>query len=63
MNRQAFDPATFTSRMTKVELIAVLLYLPLHVWLLPLLLFSLPGRGDVKRIGANSEHHLSTHTP
>ena len=39
MNRQAFDPATFTSRMTKGELIAVLLYLPLHVWLLPLLLF------------------------
>ena len=43
MNRQAFDPASFTSRMTKGELIAALFYLPLHVWLLPLLLYSLPA--------------------
>ena len=41
MNRQTFDPASFTSRMTRGELIAVLLYLPLHIWLLPQLLYSL----------------------
>ena len=53
MNRQAFDPATFTSRMTKGELIAVLLYLPLHVWLLPLLLFSLPAASGISELQIN----------
>ena len=53
MNRQAFDPATFTSRMTKGELIAVLLYLPLHVWLLPLLLYSLPAASGISELQIN----------
>ena len=53
MNRQAFDPASFTSRMTKGELIAVLLYLPLHVWLLPLLLYSLPAASGISELQLN----------
>ena len=53
MNRQSFDPAGFTSRQTHGETIAALLYLPLHVWLLPLLLSSLPEAGGLSVLAIN----------
>lgn len=42
MKLQKYDPGMFTSRMSAAETAAVLLYLPVHVWLLPRLLYSLP---------------------
>ena len=50
-SRKAPVPEAFTSRMTAWELAAVLLYLPVHIWLLPLLLYRLPatsGLSDLK---------------
>ena len=50
-SRKAPVPEAFTSRMTAWELAAVLLYLPVHIWLLPLLLYKLPatsGLSDLK---------------
>ena len=49
--RKAPIPQEFTSWMSKWELAAALLYLPLHIWLLPLLLTRLPamsGLSDLK---------------
>ncbi len=40
--KSRYDPSSFTSSMTKGEYIATLFWLPMHIWLLPLLLFSLP---------------------
>ena len=53
MNRQTFDPASFTSRMTRGEIIAVLLYLPLHIWLLPQLLYSLSATSGLSDLQIN----------
>ena len=50
-SRKAPVPEAFTSRMATWELAAVLLYLPVHIWLLPLLLYRLPataGLSDLK---------------
>ena len=35
------NPVNFTSRLTKGETVAALAYLPVHLWLLPLLLHQL----------------------
>ena len=40
--RPGYDPGTFTSAMSRAEKLAVLLWLPIHVWFLPKLLYSLP---------------------
>ncbi|MCR5138186.1 MAG: CPBP family intramembrane metalloprotease [Oscillospiraceae bacterium] len=40
--RPPLRPGDFGSRMTRGETAAVLLYFPLHLWLLPLLLLGLP---------------------
>ena len=53
MKRTLFDPADFTSRLTRGELIAALIYLPLHVWLIPLLLYSLPETKMLSDITVN----------
>ena len=34
----------FSSRMTRTETVSALVYLPIHIWLLPLLLQHLPGQ-------------------
>ena len=54
MNRPASpDPIPFTSRMTRGETIAVLVYLPLHIGLLPMLLLSLPETAGLSEIQLN----------
>ena len=53
MRRSGFDPSGFTSRMTRGEMIAALVYLPLHVWLLPLLLFRLPATSGFSELQVN----------
>ena len=53
MNRSGFDPSSFTSRMTPGEMIAALLYLPLHIWLLPTLLCSLPETKGLSELALN----------
>ena len=51
--RGAYDPQDFTSRMTPGETVAALLYLPLHIWLLPRLLFSLPQTAGLSDLSIN----------
>ena len=51
--RGAYDPQSFTSRMTPGETVAALLYLPLHIWLLPRLLFSLPQTAGLSDLTIN----------
>lgn len=55
MNRKSRRPAPepFTSRMTNRELAAALLYLPVHVWLLPQLLYRLPDMAGLSELNAN----------
>ena len=53
MNRTSPDPTLFTSRMTRGETIAALLYLPLHVWLLPTILYSLPEIAPLSDLTVN----------
>ena len=53
MREQPYDPIGFTSRMTRGETIAALLYLPLHVWLLPRLLYSLPETAGLTDLTVN----------
>ena len=53
MNRLSPDPDFFTSRMTRGEVIAALLYLPLHVWLLPALLLYLPATAGISELTLN----------
>ena len=53
MNRPDYDPGSFTSHMTRGEVIAALLYLPLHIWLLPTLLYSLPGLKGLSDLTVN----------
>ena len=52
MNRLSTDTDFFTSRMTRGEVVAALLYLPLHVWLLPMLL-SLPATSGISELTLN----------
>ena len=53
MNREGFDPSSFTSGMSRGEQIAALLYLPLHLWLLPSLLFSVPETSALSDLTIN----------
>ena len=53
MKRELYDPNSFTSRMTLRETAAVLLYLPLHVWLFPWLLYSLPQTAGLPELAVN----------
>lgn len=53
MKKSRFDLTSFTSRMTRGETIAALLWLPLHIWLLPLLLSSLPEAGELSVLAIN----------
>ena len=53
MNRRIPDPFPFTSRMTRGEVIAALVYLPLHVWLLPVLFYYLPATSEISDLTLN----------
>ena len=53
LNRNPSGNDGFTSRMTRGETAAALIYLPLHVWLLPTLLVSLPAAGGLSDLGLN----------
>lgn len=46
-------PVVFTSALNRAESIAVLGYLPLHLWLLPLALAALLQRGVLDELGLN----------
>ena len=52
-SKKAPVPQEFTSRMSKWELIAALLYLPLHVWLLPRLLTVIPAAAELSDLNVN----------
>lgn len=43
----------FTSRLSKKETVAVLAYLPVHLWLLPLLLQQMIDQGGMDEVAAN----------
>ena len=47
------NPVEFTSRLTKKETAAVLAWLPVHLWLLPLLLQQMINRGAMDDVAAN----------
>ena len=47
------NPVNFTSRLTKGETVAALAYLPVHLWLLPLLLQQMINRGAMDDVAAN----------
>ena len=49
----ARTPVNFTSRLSKKETVAVLAWLPVHLWLLPLLLQQLMNRGAMDDVAAN----------
>ena len=51
--KKAPVPQEFTSRMSKWELIAALLYLPLHVWLLPRLLTMIPATAELSDLNVD----------
>ena len=53
MKRAPYDPNSFTSQMAPREGIAVLMYLPLHLWLIPLLLYSLPETASLSTLAVN----------
>ena len=52
-SKKAPVPQEFTSRMSKWELIAALLYLPMHVWLLPRLLTVIPAAAELSDLNVN----------
>lgn len=52
-SKKAPVPQEFTSRMSKWELIVALLYLPLHVWLLPRLLTVIPATAELSDLNVN----------
>ena len=54
MNARGYDPGSFTSRMTKGEVIAALIWLPIHVWLLPTVLYSLPELQSLSDLSVNT---------
>ena len=47
------NPVEFTSRLTKKETADVLAWLPVHLWLLPLLLQQMINRGAMDDVAAN----------
>ena len=47
------NPVKFTSRLTTKETAAVLACLPVHLWLLPLLLQQMINRGAMDDVAAN----------
>ena len=47
------NPVEFTSRLTKKETAAVLAWLPVHLWLLPLRLQQMINRGAMDDVAAN----------
>ena len=49
----ARTPVNFTSRLSKKETVAVLAWLPVHLWLLPLLLQQMINRGAMDDVAAN----------
>ena len=53
MKRSSYDPNSFTSHMTRGEGIAALVYLPLHLWLIPTALFSLPQTSSMSTLYIN----------
>ncbi len=53
LRRGGFDPSGFTSRMTRGEIAAALFWLPLHIWLFPLLLYSLPETAGLSDLQIN----------
>ena len=53
MKRTSPDTEVFTSRLTRGETAAALLYLPLHVWLLPAILYSLPETAGASDLTVN----------
>ena len=53
MNDTSPDTDLFTSRMTRGEVIAALLYLPLHVGLIPSLLYRLPATSSLSDLTVN----------
>lgn len=48
-----WTPERFTSAMTRGERIAVLLYFPLHLWLLPMVLLRLPLTAGLSEVDLN----------
>ena len=53
MRRAPYDPNSFSSYMTRREGIAVLVYLPLHLWLIPIALLSLPQTASLSTLAVN----------
>jgi len=53
MRRSRQTPAAFTSAMTKKETIAVLIWLPVYIWLLPRLLWSSPSGASLSEADVN----------
>ncbi len=53
MNRERYDQAGFTSCMTRGERVAALLYLPVHLGLLPWLICSLPQTAELSDLEVN----------
>ncbi len=51
--KKAPVPLEFTSRMSNWELAAALLYLPLHIWLLPTLLTMIPATAGLSDLRIN----------
>ena len=47
------NPVEFTSHLTKGETVAALAWLPVHLWLLPLLLQQMINRGAMDDVAAN----------
>ena len=47
------DPISFTSRMDRREAVCALLWMPMHLWLLPRLAVSLMERGVISELQAN----------
>lgn len=53
MKLEHYNPNSFSSRMTPAETAAAILYLPVHVWLLPLLLLVLPETRELPELSLN----------
>ena len=53
MKQNSYDPDSFTSRMTGAETAAALVYLPIHVVLLPILLYKLPVTASMSELQIN----------
>lgn len=47
------ENTAYTSRMTTQEIIMALAWLPVHIWLLPMVLYNAIGRGYLNEVDAN----------